>query len=135
MPNHKPPYLMPLDASEAWSRLRSQSFGRLAVSVDGQPDVFPVNFLASETHILIRTAEGSKLEAIAGNEHVAFEADESTDAHAWSVVVKGVASRVDDPAALESAEHAPLWAWAPGAQEMFITIEPTEVTGRYFKRG
>ncbi len=135
MTDTKPAYLMPLDPSEAWSRLRSQSFGRLAVSVDGQPDVFPVNFLASESRILIRTGEGAKLEAIAHNKHVAFEADESTDTHAWSVVIKGIASRVDDPADLESAEHAPLWAWAPGTQNAFITIEPTEVTGRFFQRG
>ena len=29
-------YTMPLDSDEAWAQLRSKSFGRLAVTLDGQ---------------------------------------------------------------------------------------------------
>lgn len=128
-----PEYTMPLDPGEAWSQLRSRSFGRLAVSHGGQPDIFPVNFLADGTTIIFRTEEGTKLERIDENSHVAFEADDVTAERAWSVVVKGTAARMDD-AAVEAARHAPLWTWAPEPKDVFIRIRPTEVTGRLFNR-
>ena len=39
-----------LDRDEAWKLLKGQTVGRLAVSVAGQPDVFPVNF-PRERHV------------------------------------------------------------------------------------
>lgn len=126
-------YTIPLDSAEAWERLRSKSFGRLAVSAAGQPDIFPVNFLATETGILIRTEEGTKLERIDANAVVAFEVDDVSADRAWSVVVKGNARRLDE-AAVAAARYAPLWTWAPEPKEVFIRIAPTEVTGRYFNR-
>lgn len=35
-----------LTPDEAWKLLGAADFGRLALSVDGQPDIFPVNFHA-----------------------------------------------------------------------------------------
>ena len=124
-----------LDRYDAWARLRGLSFGRLAVSLDGQPDIFPVNFLANENTILIRTEPGTKVDDIARNPHVAFEADAAGDDAAWSVVVKGVAVRIDESQARANAEHSPLWSWAPGSKHLFLRIAPTEVTGRLFPRG
>ncbi len=126
-------YTMTLDSVEAWARLRSKSFGRLAVSVDGQPDIFPVNFLANESGIYIRTENGTKLERIEGNPHVAFEVDDVTDSRAWSVVVKGNAQRMDETA-VAAASHLPLWTWAPEPKDVFIRIRSTEVSGRMFNR-
>lgn len=126
-------YTMPLDSTEAWSRLRSMSFGHLAVSVEGQPDIFPVNFLANDSSILIRTEEGTKVERIEINALIAFEVDDVTAERAWSVVVKGTAHRLD-AAAVAVARHEPLWTWAPGVKDVFIRIRPTEVTGRFFNR-
>lgn len=128
-----PRYTQQLAADEAWAHLRSKSFGRLAVSLGGQPDIFPVNFLANESGILIRTEEGTKLERLDANQLMAFEADDVTPERAWSVVVKGLASRLDD-AAVEAARRAPLWTWAPEPKDVFIRIRPTEITGRAFNR-
>ena len=126
-------YTMPLDSDEAWAQLRSKSFGRLAVTLDGQPDIFPVNFLALDSGILIRTAEGTKLERIDANPLVAFEVDDATSDRAWSVVVKGIATRMTD-AAIVAASRAPLWSWAPEPKDVLIRIRPTEITGRLFNR-
>jgi nitroimidazol reductase NimA-like FMN-containing flavoprotein (pyridoxamine 5'-phosphate oxidase superfamily) len=131
MPNVK--YATKLDSYDAWERLRSQSFGRLAVSLDGQPSIFPVNFLADDSTILIRTEEGTKVEQIEVNALVAFEVDEVDSARAWSVVVKGVAHRLDETT-IAAARRAPLWSWAPEPKEVFLRITPTEVTGRIFTR-
>ena len=126
-------YTIHLTTDEAWAELRSKSYGRLAVSVDGQPEIYPVNFLAEASGILIRTEEGTKLERIDANPLVAFEVDDSTSDRAWSVVVKGTASRMDH-AAIAAARHAPLWTWAPEPKDVFLRIRPSEVTGRLFNR-
>ena len=123
-----------LDRAEAWSRIRGQSVGRLAVSVAGQPDIFPVNFLALENSILIRTDAGSKLESISANALVAFEVDEIRAKKAWSVVIKGSAHRLTDDLELEAARQSPLWTWMPRRADVFITLSPTTVSGRSFQR-
>ena len=126
--------LMSFDPTEAWEKLRSKSIGRLAVSAGGQPGIFPVNFLASEHSILIRTSEGTKTAIMGSNELVAFEADESSPSEAWSVVVKGIAKRIEEPDAIAEAADSPLWTWAPKATSVYFRILPTEITGRYFHR-
>jgi nitroimidazol reductase NimA-like FMN-containing flavoprotein (pyridoxamine 5'-phosphate oxidase superfamily) len=126
--------LLTIDASEAWNRLRGRSVGRLAVSSAGQPAIFPVNYLASEHSILIRTTMGTKLATIASNDLVALEVDEIGPSEAWSVVVKGVARRLVEEAAIEQARKSPLWTWAPMPTDAFVRILPGEITGRYFHR-
>jgi hypothetical protein len=39
----------------------SVPLGRLVTSVDGQPEIFPVNFVVQHRSVLFRTAEGTKL--------------------------------------------------------------------------
>ena len=39
----------------------SVALGRLVTSVDGQPEIFPVNFVVQHRSVLFRTAEGTKL--------------------------------------------------------------------------
>ncbi len=59
-----------LDADECWRLLRTTSVGRLAVSVSDMPDIFPVNYVVSNGHMLFRTAPGSKLAHVAVNKQV-----------------------------------------------------------------
>jgi nitroimidazol reductase NimA-like FMN-containing flavoprotein (pyridoxamine 5'-phosphate oxidase superfamily) len=126
--------LLEFDASEAWTKLQGRSIGRLAVSSGGQPGIFPVNYLASEHSILIRTSVGTKVAIIATNELVAFEVDDVSPSEAWSVVVKGIAHRLGDEGSIEEARKSPLWTWAPKPTDVFLRILPTEVSGRYFHR-
>lgn len=126
--------LLELDATQAWTKLRSRSLGRLAVSSGGQPGIFPVNYLASEHSILIRTSEGTKVAILSANELVAFETDDASPSEGWSVVVKGIARRLEDEVAIEEARNSRLWTWAPIATDVFIRVLPTDITGRYFHR-
>jgi hypothetical protein len=123
-----------LDSDECWNLLGHTSVGRLAVVVDGEPDVFPVSFKPDGQDLLFRTGSGKKLEAIGSNSMVALEAD-SVSAEfglAWSVVVKGRAIR-DDAAgpALNEARRG-LFPWQGIGQDHLIRIVPTSVTGRRF---
>ncbi|MGV0602496.1 pyridoxamine 5'-phosphate oxidase family protein, partial [Mycolicibacterium pulveris] len=78
-----------LSESDCWNLLSSVSLGRLVTSVDGQPEIFPVNFVVQRRTILFRTAEGTKLVSAAINDRVLFEADGHHLTEGWSVIVKG----------------------------------------------
>ena len=116
--------------------LGRHSLGRVAIVVDGQPQIFPVNYAINGRTLAIRTAAGSKL-SHAPNSKVAFEIDEydSSAGVGWSVMVQGVA--VDATDAFDDVSWAargvaprPL---APGAKPYRIAIEPTKITGRRFR--
>ena len=78
-----------LSEEESWNLLASVSLGRLVTSMDGQPEIFPVNFVTQRPTVLFRTAEGTKLFHVVMNERVAFEADDHGIEEGWSVMVKG----------------------------------------------
>ena len=113
--------------------LSSRTLGRLATSVDGYPDIFPVNFVVQRRTILIRTAEGTKLAGVAINPRVAFEADDHDVAQGWSVVVKGQAQVVSGSAEMDTAERAQVRPWASTPKHRLIRIAPAEITGRRFR--
>jgi uncharacterized protein len=89
------PTMQELTNSECWQRMRDALFGRLAVVLDGRPDIFPVNHVVDRGSLVFRTEAGTKLLGAVG-QAVAFEVDGYDDAsgEAWSVVVKGRAHEV-----------------------------------------
>ena len=147
-----------LGASDCWALLRSCEVGRLAVSVDDRPDIFPLNYVVDHGVIVVRTAKGSKLSAAIANPQVAFEVDSCSAlaGQAWSVVLKGVLEpieHVDDLIDVMGPDLSPwhtvagqryvrlvpveqrrldglLRAWAPGLQDAFIRIPLQVVSGR-----
>src|SRR5579862_4083898 len=74
------------------------TLGRLAVVVDDQPLVFPVNFTLDGRAVVLRTDEGTKLYA-ARHGFVAFECDAIDPAYhtGWSVIITGRAEEVSQP--------------------------------------
>ena len=118
-----------LSETECWDLLGSVSLGRLVTSVDGQPEIFPVNFVVQHRSVLFRTAEGTKLVSTAINNQVLFEADGSTFDEGWSVIVKGTARapRTDDE--LEEARRAWLFPWTATSKPHFVRIRPLRSRG------
>ena len=53
--------LRSLSEAECWKLLAAHNLGRLAIVVDGWPEVFPVNYASEEGSIVFRTASGTKL--------------------------------------------------------------------------
>ena len=80
-----------LSQSECWDLVSSRTLGRLVTSVDGQPDIFPVNYVVQHRTVLFRTAEGTKLVSAAINSNVLFEVDDHNAVGGWSVIIKGMA--------------------------------------------
>jgi nitroimidazol reductase NimA-like FMN-containing flavoprotein (pyridoxamine 5'-phosphate oxidase superfamily) len=126
-----PAYTEVLDQHVCWDLLRQGAFGRLAVVVDGEPDVFPVNYVVDHGTIVFRTDTGRKLTAAAGRP-VAFEVDGHDPAYAvvWSVVVRGVGAEIREMDEVIEAMELPLTPWQMGRKARFIRIRPSAVTGR-----
>ena len=122
-----------LSTDECWALLRDSVVGRLAVTVNGDPDIFPVNPVVDHGTIVFRTTAGTKLAATKGR-NVAFEVDgyDTDTARAWSVVVKGTAHEIWEVEETLRALRLPLFPWQPGRKPRFVRIEPTSVTGRRF---
>jgi len=123
-----------LRVHECWRYLQSSSLGRLAVINNGEPEIFPVNYLPQDGTVLFQTGPGTKHDAVLRGEPVVMEADgfNTYGTIAWSVVVKG---RADSVAAKEekiAAGDAGLSPWEPGEKDNLIRITPTEISGRRF---
>jgi nitroimidazol reductase NimA-like FMN-containing flavoprotein (pyridoxamine 5'-phosphate oxidase superfamily) len=123
-----------LEPGECWALLREAEVGRLAVSVAGHPDIFPINFAVDHATVVFRTAEGTKLAAAVLGRGVAFEVDgyEPTAGEAWSVVVKGHAREIEGMHELFDAQDLPLFPWHTGSKHRFVRIVPEHVSGRRF---
>ena len=117
-----------------WALLRDSAVGRLAVVIDGRPDIFPVNFVVDHGSLVIRTAPGTKLAAAVHGASVAFEVDgyDAAAGEAWSVVVKGQVELVKTLQQAVDTVGLPLFPWHAAPKPCFIRIVPAEVTGRRF---
>lgn len=114
--------------------LASTSFGHLALSNEGRPDIFPVNYYCDKKTILFRTASGSQLHDLTENMHVAFEVDVTTLADVWSVVVRGSATVLDDASQVSTQARKTLPDWVPIESFVYILIEPESIRGRLCER-
>ncbi len=121
-----------LTKSECFELLAAQHVGRVAVVDDRGPIMVPVNYVLDRHMVVFRTDEGTKLDAASRGSRVAFEVDRTdTSSHTgWSVVVRGEAVEVTDPAELARLRELPLDPWAPGAKTRYVRILPAVLTGR-----
>ena len=124
-----------LSVDDCWEALLSTSLGRLGVSVGGEPDIFPINFVTADRKVYFRSAEGTKLLALVVNQRVALEADGVGNEQAWSVVVKGTARIIDKQSEIDSINELPLHPLVPTLKYIFVEIDPTEISGRRFELG
>jgi nitroimidazol reductase NimA-like FMN-containing flavoprotein (pyridoxamine 5'-phosphate oxidase superfamily) len=121
---------------ECLELLNRRDVGRIAVVVEGRPQIFPVNYVVRAGAIVFRTAPGTKLSHAPGSP-VAFEIDEYLPVAGvgWSVMVQGTARDVtaaenDFAWAMRPATVHPL---APGEKPHKVAVDPVEITGRRFR--
>ena len=136
-PDQRPGRWQELTRAECFELLASEQLGRVAVTDDLGPVVFPVNFILDRHTVVFRTEEGTKLQAAGRRSRVCFEVD-GADAAAhtgWSVIVRGEVTEVTDPAELARLGELPLQAWAPGARDRYVRILPSALTGRRIAAG
>ncbi|MCP9000440.1 pyridoxamine 5'-phosphate oxidase family protein [Pseudarthrobacter sp. RMG13] len=127
--------VLELDDEQSWKLLEATRHGRLVVSVAGEPDIFPVNYLTSDRKIYLRTAPGNKLAQLTINSRVLLETDGILSDEAWSVVLRGTARVLTNSAELAVVEELGLKTWVPTLKDFYVEIVPTSVSGRHFELG
>ena len=123
-----------LSEDACWALLRTTSVGRLAVCVNNQPGIFPINFAVDHGTVVFRSAAGTKMSAALSQSPVALEADgvDADTAEAWSVVLTGQAEEITKGQDLVDTVDLPLFPWQAGDKGRFIRITPTTISGRRF---
>ena len=124
-----------LSEHECWDLLASRALGRLVTSVDGEPEIFPVNYVVQHRTVLFRTAEGTKLVSTVINSNVVFEADDHDVTEGWSVIVRGRARVLHDSSEIAEAERAQLLPWIATTKNHYVRVLPFRITGRRFRFG
>lgn len=125
-------WLEVIPEDECWRLVAGQEIGRVAVLVDGTPEIFPVNHVTQGHSVVFRTDAGSKLRGLLGGPTVCFEVDgaDPVSRSGWSVMVKGPAVELTAGSELADAASLPLEYWARGEKPHWIRIDGTTVTGR-----
>ncbi|MCW2832050.1 MAG: pyridoxamine 5-phosphate oxidase-related, FMN-binding protein [Nocardioides sp.] len=127
-----------LSYSECEALLRSGVVGRVALSTPNGPQILPVNYSVVDSEIIVRTSAYSVLGTYGREATLAFEVDhfDLANQRGWSVVARGRADVITDPAALDHIRK--VWEprpWAGGSRGLFLRIPWTELTGRQVGEG
>jgi len=127
-----------LDEGECLALLAASEVGRVGVVVDGEPLIFPVNYVFEGNSVVVRTSFGTMLSgaalALAAFEVDSFDLDRRSG---WSVLVQGVGHDVTDALDLTS-EHLQtleVLPWAPGPKPRLLRIDVRTISGRRFAGG
>jgi nitroimidazol reductase NimA-like FMN-containing flavoprotein (pyridoxamine 5'-phosphate oxidase superfamily) len=125
-----------LSEDECRRLLETHDLGRIALVVDGSPQIFPVNYAYSDDVVVFRTSEGLKLDR-SPLAPVAFEIDglEPETSSAWSVMVQGTAQNITRTIDTRSERLRKLTVQpaAPGKRSDWIGIYVHRLSGRRFK--
>jgi nitroimidazol reductase NimA-like FMN-containing flavoprotein (pyridoxamine 5'-phosphate oxidase superfamily) len=124
-----------LSFDECWELLAVSVVGRLALVVDGHPEIFPVNFVIERRNIVFRTAAGTKFWEAAKETAAAFEIDgyDARTGEAWSVTARGSTEIIDSTEEQAAADALGLEPWEPGPKAHYVRLAPKVLTGRRFK--
>jgi nitroimidazol reductase NimA-like FMN-containing flavoprotein (pyridoxamine 5'-phosphate oxidase superfamily) len=127
----RPSNLEELTLDECQERLAATAVGRLAFCTAEGPRILPINYAVADGNVYFRTTPEGSLASHAEGEPVAFEIDEADDflKAGWSVLVLGVAQRIDDADLPQSLGAKPA-SWAAGQHSIAVRITTSQVTGR-----
>jgi nitroimidazol reductase NimA-like FMN-containing flavoprotein (pyridoxamine 5'-phosphate oxidase superfamily) len=127
-------WLVDLSAEECAERLAASPLGRLAVVVDGRPEIFPVNHVydRATSSVVFPTNAGTKLHGALDWPWVGYEVDgvEQDGDGGWSVALVGAAREITDRAEIDRLERERHVLWAAGPSARWIRIVPSKMTGR-----
>lgn len=129
-----------LSTADTLKFMSEQSLGRLAVSINNSPDIFPVNYVVhartnDDVVAYIRASAGNKLFATAVGSPLALETDLVETETATSAILYGTARQVQHPDELQLVESTGLTAWIADHKPDVIAIDVDRISGRTFKLG
>lgn len=123
-----------ISEDECWRLLDVAVVGRLGFIIDASVTILPLNFVAFERQIYVRTdPHGPMADLANGRDGVAFETDHHDDLFqsGWSILVQGRTSGVTAAEADRvMANSHRLGPWAPGDRTLFVALTPETISGR-----
>jgi uncharacterized protein len=125
-------HLAEINRAECLRLLDGAALGRVGVSVDALPAIFPVFVALVDDVVVFRTVPGTKLISASGGAIVALEVDEFDLAtgEGWSVLIRGQARRVTEERRAERARARLGERWHFGAAEHLVEVHTDLLTGR-----
>jgi len=131
-------HLETLTRAECEACLAAGSVGRVAVAVDDQIHIVPVNYAVEGATIVFRTGPETILTETS-LQKVGFEVDAIQERlrSGWSVCVHGWGREITDCMDVESRHLRDLFVdcWAPEGRDRWFEIIPDSVTGRCLDPG
>src|SRR5437588_12573310 len=121
-----------LDRERCRALLAEKRVGRVAVVVNGVPEIVPVNYAVLDGDVVFRSGSGTKLYAALASQPVSFEVDhiDETTRTGWSVLLSGTSRVVNDPAERARIDALDLDAWAPGTRDEVVRVRADLLAGR-----
>lgn len=121
-----------LPRDECLRLLATRTIGRVGFVHDGHPMVLPVQYVYVAGAVVVRTAYGSAFDRAVCGVEVAFEIDAVDPGYhaGWSVMARGIAQGLDEPAVARLLDETRLRPWGLELRPGWVRITLTEVTGR-----
>jgi nitroimidazol reductase NimA-like FMN-containing flavoprotein (pyridoxamine 5'-phosphate oxidase superfamily) len=121
-----------LDEEDCYELLGESNLGRVGVTLDALPHIFPVNYALVDRQVVFSTGHGTKLTAALSATVVAFEADrvDGPGGQVWSVHAIGRAILVEPGSDMEAAAKVAVHALAPLPRRFLVKIRPSHISGR-----
>lgn len=128
------PTLEALSEDECLAHLRTAREGRIAVVIDGQPAIFPVNYVIDGDVIVLRTNWSMLTTACLSSVALQIDGVDAGQRSGWSVMVQGVGHDVTYALdrASERLQTVTVAPWVPGPRPRLLRLIPETVTGQRF---
>lgn len=127
-------WLVDLPQEDCERLLDISRLGRVAVLIDGRPEIFPVNHVFDDIHrcVAFPTNDNTKLHAALTWPFVAFEVDgmEPDPPTGWSVLVVGRAEEITDEYDTRRLSAKRTTLWRAGENVRWVRIVAEKTTGR-----
>ncbi|WP_112237727.1 helix-turn-helix domain-containing protein [Kribbella monticola] len=125
------PVFETMDDDECRRLIEPGGVGRVAFQLAGRLNVVPVNFGLHDGAVVFRTSATTALGRY-GSGAVSFEIDRLDEGmhQGWSVLVSGTARQAGPGEAERLRTAMDVEPWAGGDREVYIVIEPEQVSGR-----
>ncbi len=127
-------HLHELSRSECFDILRSAAIGRVGLSIEALPAIFPVFLAVVDDFVVFPTLAGTALASGSMGTIVALQVDtfDPVDEMGYSVLVRGFADAVTDPDRSATARERLHPTWVADARSQLIQVAPTLVSGQRF---
>jgi nitroimidazol reductase NimA-like FMN-containing flavoprotein (pyridoxamine 5'-phosphate oxidase superfamily) len=127
-------WLIDIPEEDCERLLEISRLGRIAVLIDGRPEIFPVNHVFDDIRrcVAFPTNDKTKLHAAVNWPFIAFEIDgmETDPPAGWSVLVVGHAEEIRDDDDIQRLSAKRTAVWRASETMHWVKIVPEKITGR-----